>query len=270
MLFSTIMAGNERRRARPLLGTIVRITATGMTDPDAAISDAFAEIAMIHALMSFQSSSSDLGRIAAAKQGEHIVIDTRTRDCLRVALDWAARSEGVFDPVAACCQDACWKDIDLDRDGVQILRPLRVDLSGIAKGYAVDRATAVLAARGVSSAVVEAGGDLRVSGLREETVALQPGWAAQAACITLSDGALASSDPALTKEQTGKPEHLHGQTRQPAPDLFVSVAAPSCMDADALTKIVLADMKIAPPLLKACGATAYLHDGSCWSSIPSS
>jgi thiamine biosynthesis lipoprotein len=43
---------------------------------------------------------------------------------------------------------------------------MRIDLGGIAKGYAVDRGIAILQARGVQHAVVTAGGDTRIIGDR--------------------------------------------------------------------------------------------------------
>jgi thiamine biosynthesis lipoprotein len=46
------------------------------------------------------------------------------------------------------------------RDGV------RIDLGGIAKGYAVDRGIALLEARGIRNALISAGGDTRVIGKR--------------------------------------------------------------------------------------------------------
>lgn len=46
---------------------------------------------------------------------------------------------------------------------------LKIDLGGIAKGYAVDRAIALLQARGITSAIVSAGGDSRILGDRRGT-----------------------------------------------------------------------------------------------------
>ena len=52
---------------------------------------------------------------------------------------------------------------------------MKLDLGGIAKGYAVDEALAVLAAHGVDSALVDGGGDLRVS----EAPPGETGWKIQ-------------------------------------------------------------------------------------------
>ena len=45
---------------------------------------------------------------------------------------------------------------------------MELDLSGLAKGYAVDQAAKVLADQGIQSAIVEAGGDLKVVGTRDD------------------------------------------------------------------------------------------------------
>jgi thiamine biosynthesis lipoprotein len=53
------------------------------------------------------------------------------------------------------------------RSSVQFLQPgVRIDLGGIAKGYAVDSSIAILQAAGVRNALVSAGGDTRVIGRR--------------------------------------------------------------------------------------------------------
>ncbi len=62
-----------------------------------------------------------------------------------------------------------YRYVELDREGrrVRYSRPdVYVDLGGIAKGYAVDRAIMLLKAAGVSQASVSAGGDSRILGDR--------------------------------------------------------------------------------------------------------
>ncbi|WP_147046587.1 FAD:protein FMN transferase [Methylobacterium gnaphalii] len=53
------------------------------------------------------------------------------------------------------------------------VRGLQLDLSGIAKGYVVDRLSALLAASGRPDHLVEIGGELRGSGLKPDG---QPWW----------------------------------------------------------------------------------------------
>jgi thiamine biosynthesis lipoprotein len=62
-----------------------------------------------------------------------------------------------------------WRHMKLDarKTTVFFTRPgMRIDLGGIAKGYAVDRGIALLQARGITHALVSAGGDSRIIGDR--------------------------------------------------------------------------------------------------------
>ncbi len=55
--------------------------------------------------------------------------------------------------------------LDTVQSTIEFLQPdVRIDLGGIAKGYAVDRSIAILQAAGVRNALVSAGGDTRVIG----------------------------------------------------------------------------------------------------------
>jgi thiamine biosynthesis lipoprotein len=63
-----------------------------------------------------------------------------------------------------------WSRVKLDASEGTILMPqpgMALDLGGIAKGYALDRAAKVLQKHGVSSALVNAGGDVLVVGEKE-------------------------------------------------------------------------------------------------------
>ena len=265
------------RRARPLLGTLVDIRVEGLPAADAlrAIEAAFAEIAQIHQLMSFHSQDSDLARLHRAGAGVRVCVDARTREALACALRVADASSGVFDPTIAAAQVAggylppphttrlpdsmaSWRDIEIDGDAVCLHRPLWIDLGGIAKGYAVDRAVAILLAAGARQLVVNAGGDLRVAGARAERVCVRDADGRVAAEVALADGAIASSTSARAGEVA---IHADGVSRHAVRGgATVSVVAPTCMIADALTKVVLARGARADGVLKSFGAQARVHD----------
>lgn len=163
----------------------------------------------------------------------------------------------MFDPVLPG-EGSCWRDLVLDDRRVSVRRRLRLDLSGVAKGFAVDRACDRLREAGAISGLVNAGGDLRVFG-GGETIALSPRHSATPAAVWVEDGALASSDVAGSTDEYGEPQHRDGRTAKAVHFGFVSVAAPLCADADALTKVVLAVGNNAAPLLASRGAVAYAH-----------
>lgn len=233
----------------------------------AAIDGAFREIAHLHARMSFQSPESDLSAIGRLREGESRAIDPSTAACLEAALRLAADSGGAFDPVLPE-NGARWRDLVLDGTSIHVRRPLRLDLSGIAKGFAVDRACDRLREAGVATGVVNAGGDLGLFGGDGETIALRPHDAAPPAAVRVADGALASSDVRGSWAEYDGPRHRDGRTGLPLAGGFVSVAAPLCRDADALTKVVLAMGGSARPLLASRDAIAYVLDPEAgWWSV---
>ena len=129
-------------------------------------------------------------------------------------------------------------------------RGVRIDLGGIAKGYAVDRAVEVLRRCGIGEGVVNAGGDLAVFG--EETIPIavrDPCDPSRlAAVVLLRDQALASSGRTIDPRTRRPVEAIAG----------ASVQAPSCMMADALTKVVGVAGEAALPVLRHYGASATL------------
>jgi thiamine biosynthesis lipoprotein len=266
-------------RARALLGTVVTIRAGGpkFSAAQMAIEIGFAEIARIHGLMSFQSGMSDVARLNRMAHRRAVAVNRRTYAVLSDALRFAAESGGLFDPTVAPQlvesgllrhplgapepdEKASFRDILLGpHNQVRFARPLWIDLSGIAKGYAVDRALNRLVALGAGQIAINAGGDLRVHGPETARVALAapPRADGQIPVIEIADGALASS----AQGPAPASPHIDGVTRKAVPPgRFVSVAAPHCLDADALTKIALADPAAAKPLLARYHAQAFLFE----------
>jgi len=273
---------NHVRRARPWLGTIVdiRIEHADSARAERAIEAAFAEIATVHRLMSFHADDSDLARLRRARAGERLRVNARTHEVLDWSLRIAQVSDGAFDPCVATMQvargalplpksavipdaQASWRDIELlDGERVRLRRPLWIDLGGIAKGYAVDRAIAVLRAHGAMQACVNAGGDLRVCGARAQRIDVRSAGDVVRDAVELADAAFATSTSTGT-------QHLHGASKL-AIDAggTVNVAAPTCIVADALTKVVLAAGKSARAALCAFDAQAWRHDSRRgWQSL---
>ena len=224
------------RRARPLLGTLVEIgVARGTGD---AVTAGFDAIAAVQARLSRFEPASDIGRFHALAAGERTAIDEHTATVLAAAAELQAQSDGLFD-VSIGSAPRGWR---LDGRWLRKDDPaVRLDLGGIGKGYAVDRAVHALQQRGCIAGWVNAGGDLRAFGdidvplvLRDEvTGGVRPFG-------TLGDGAFATS-------------------RLPAYGAHASVAAPLALWADALTKIVAASGDATHPLLARHGARAWLH-----------
>jgi FAD:protein FMN transferase len=143
---------------------------------------------------------------------------------------------------------------------VFLARPMLLDLGGIAKGYAVDRAIHELRSGGCAEGAVNAGGDLRRFGSIAQPIQLRrrDGLVRVA---ELRCGAIATSAPyAVNAERLAQPL---GSIFDPRTHRAwngtgaVMVAAPSCVVADALTKVAALAGPNSGPLLARFGARGY-------------
>lgn len=258
------------RRCRPLLGTFVEIEA----DSAAAIEDAYAAIAEIHRLMSAHELNSDLSRINCFAHLRPVQVRHWTALVLERALFWAKESEGAFDPVRAGKSAfesaylprqpgqpepvaAHWSWLELQGRSVRLLKPGCIDLGGIAKGFAVDKAVEALRGAGAERGTVNAGGDMAAFGFEPCPVQVpDPVTGSPRVEIMLDNEALATS--AMID---GGRAHLPGADRR---WLSSTVRARSAMDADALTKVLLSGSPQAHHCLSLARATAlrFASDGS--------
>ena len=273
----------EIRRARPLLGTLVEIRAAApgaSARLHAAVDAAFAAIALVQNLMSYHESSSELSRLNRAAASQPQQVSVHTYAVLAAALRLARLSDGAFDPCigahletwgylpanAPASGSGTFREVELlEECAVRFRRPVRLDLGGIAKGYAVDLAVQTLAQHGVEEIVVNAGGDLRASGARTHRVCVRhPLVPLAAGCeLELTGAALATSAAYFSRRRLGAQEVsalLDPRNGRPyLNEASVSVRAPDCMSADALTKVVLfAPESVAQRALAACDAQALI------------
>jgi thiamine biosynthesis lipoprotein len=246
------------RRARPLLGTFVEI---GLRQDGAgsaaaaAIDAAFAEIDALQRCLSRFDTASDIARFNSLPTGTSLEPHAATLEVLHAAQALFDESAGLFDISSGTAPDgwAC-------RDGrLHKLHPrTQLDLGGIGKGYAVDRAVQRLVADGAAAGWVNAGGDLRVFGDVELPIALRDeSNGGSRPFAELADGAFATS-----RYGDGARSQLAGAQRAARSGRHttqVSVAAPLCLWADALTKVVALSGDTSHPLLARHGALAWLH-----------
>jgi thiamine biosynthesis lipoprotein len=240
-------------RARPLLGTFVCIRTDG---DEPAIRAAFRAIETVQRLMNVHSGESDLARINRGAHRRAICVHPWTYQVLAIARRISDASGGAFD-VTLGRHGARHTDVDLqDANRVRLRRTARLDLSGIAKGFAVDKAVEALRRHHARQGSVNAGGDLRVFGDEVQDLRVRVPHAPHLTLPLPStrEGAFATSgnyfgstlrDP-RTGSETGVEESI-------------TVGAPSCVVADALTKVVAA----AGPkrgLLRHFNAVAFLVD----------
>jgi len=139
---------------------------------------------------------------------------------------------------------------------------VKIDLGGIAKGFAVDRAVEALRRHGIAEGLVNAGGDLSVFGPRSHVIDIRDPRQPDRPLgrVALRNGALASSagrfDPARSSHVLDSAV-IDPLTAVPARSIIgATVCAPCCVIADALTKVVMNTAEAAGPTLEHCGADA--------------
>lgn len=177
------------------MGSPVELSAWTADESEAvqAFAAAFAEFDRLDGLLSVWKEGSDVLRLNAAAGSHAVSVSPDTLEVLRQAIEASDRTAGKFDVTFGALADV-WK-FDQDQDDriptsaeVAARLPLvdyhaivldqkagtaflhragvRVHLGGIGKGYAVDRAVAILRSRGLRHFMVQAGGDLYVAGHR--------------------------------------------------------------------------------------------------------
>jgi FAD:protein FMN transferase len=262
------LISTNTRRARPLLGTFVEIDVADVDELHAedAIDAAFAAVAEVHRLMSFHEAESDVSRLNRTASSGAVAVHPWTYEVVEMAAEMNRRSAGAFDiGVAPALQQLGQLPLDeesplasatimpmadalelLSDNRVRFTHPsVRIDLGGIAKGFAVDRAIDALRSRGVRSAIVNAGGDLATFGPEARTIHVRdPRSPDKLICrVDVSNQALASTgrrfDP-FSSTAPGQSAVIEPKTRTPTHAVHgATVRAPSCMVADALTKVVM-------------------------------
>lgn len=262
------------RRTVPAMGTLVEV-AVATADPDGAqraVGAALDEVRWVDRTMTRFDPGSDVGRANAATPGRPVHVDEATGRVLEAGLRWARGTDGRFDPCLGGAVEAwgvdrrrepldaaearrwagedLWRSLELDAGPgrnatVRLHRPeAALDLGGIAKGHAVDRAVEALRRRGVRDALVSAGGDLYALGASEDGDPWEVGVRDPAdpsrflRVLRVSDRAVATSgDYEAGFDHGGRRYHhlLDPATGEPrrGPSRTLTVTAPTCLAADA-------------------------------------
>jgi thiamine biosynthesis lipoprotein len=260
--------------SKTLMGTIGEIQVVHDDEKRAyrAIQCAYEELDRLERLLTFFSDDSDIGRVNRMGFARDVEISHETADLIERALHWSRATGGFFEPGLGKVS-AIWDvkhrtepppedqwmrlanrsfsdQIVLRRLGsacrIRLLTPdLKIDLGGIAKGYAADRAKTILSEEGIDQALVRLGGDISTLSGRSES----EGWRIGVKnpenpteiveVLSLHDQAVATSG---SYEQyfvsQGKVYHhlINPKSAMPKRSGFasVSVIGSNCRDTDAL------------------------------------
>ncbi|MEQ1892872.1 MAG: FAD:protein FMN transferase [Planctomycetota bacterium] len=265
--------------ARAAMGTEFRLVfyAPDAASAERAAAAAFTRIEALDAALSDYRAESELACLGRTSDGpcptDWTLISHELALVLAEAEDVARASGGAFDvtvgplvelwrrarrqgelPTAerlATARAAVgWRALELDRTrgAVRLLAPrMRLDLGGIAKGYALDAALAELADQGIERALIDGGGDLLAGapppGVRGWRVAISgldsadPGADRAAAYFELAHAALATSGDLERSFELAGVRYSHILDPRSGLALteqrLVSVLAPNGMSADA-------------------------------------
>jgi thiamine biosynthesis lipoprotein len=180
------------QREEAIMGTrvAVELWSENRSEAERAMEAVIAEMRRTDELMSTYKPESQLSQVNAHAHQRPVPVDPDIIEVIERSFDVSRMSGGAFDityasvgylydfrahqkptdaQIAAALPGVDYRKVQVDRDAhtVRFLREgVRIDLGGIAKGYAVDRAIQHLRDLGIRHAMVNAGGDTRLLGDR--------------------------------------------------------------------------------------------------------
>ncbi len=180
------------REQRSLMGTAwsLEVPLNGHSEDEArrAVTAAYRELDRIEALMSEWRPESPISLVDAAAGHNPVEVPEELRALLERSMDYSRKTEGTFDitwrgmgriwhfddtfrvpnhaEVAQARRTIDYRRIHIDGNNIYLPKGTNIGLGGIAKGYAIDRAAAVLKKAGFPDSLVDGGGDILASGTR--------------------------------------------------------------------------------------------------------
>jgi thiamine biosynthesis lipoprotein len=176
-----------------VMGTFARVVAVA-ADANTAqgcIEAAFAEIEKVDKLMSYHRSSSEISELNRDGFARAVKVSKSTYEVLEKSIEFSKLSNGAFDVTVGPLVDL-WHSaeeanslpddtelqqarskvgydkliLDANETSVRFaVKGMRVDLGGIAKGYAIDKAVEAMRKGGATGGMVVIGGEIRCFGL---------------------------------------------------------------------------------------------------------
>jgi thiamine biosynthesis lipoprotein len=173
-----------------VMGTVVEMrvhAAPSVAVAAGALEAALAELRVVDRLMAVQRAESDVSRVNREGTRHPVLVDARVIEVLEASRRVSRLTGGAFDVTVLPVVQAWgftdgrparpgvgvhpavsgWRHVKVDRERGTVrltADAAAIDLGGIAKGYALDRARALLRARGVRSAYLDLGGEIATLG----------------------------------------------------------------------------------------------------------
>jgi len=175
-----------------VMGTFARlvVVAPSRSTATRGIEAAFRDLQWVEQLMSYHRPDSELARVNAEAYDHPVQVSEPMMVVLRKALEVSQLSEGSFDVTVGPLMDLWkaagqagvqptdaelsqararvgWDKVSLDPNQRTVrfkVQGMKIDLGGIAKGYAVDRSVEILKEQGALGGMVDLGGNIRCFG----------------------------------------------------------------------------------------------------------
>lgn len=179
------------KRAQMHMGTLVSITTVAPTKDiaQASMEAGFHEIKRLEQLLSTWIQASELSQVNAAAGRQPVAVGPEALDLVLHSLEMAGLTEGGFNIAVGPAVEAWsvtdrqripshaelqslkplidWSAVQVDRTAHTIFLPvpgMRIDVGGIGKGYAADRAAEAMKKAGATGGVVALSGDIKTFG----------------------------------------------------------------------------------------------------------
>ena len=162
-MLATQSATNHVKRCKPLLGTYAEVSVSSESDDNTLLDITeyvFSEIQRIENLMSFHNPDSELSYLNREAYRHSCPISKDMEEVLTAALTLSKITNGIYDISIAPTlvrngllpdylpnvddEQANWQDVSIVNRNISFKRKVLLDLGGIAKGYAVDRALCIV------------------------------------------------------------------------------------------------------------------------------
>ena len=187
-------------QTRLFMSTVVRIEVSLSPGDDEnkvrdAINKAFEEIKRIEDVYSVYNPAGEISKINRLRKNEKLQISDGVFSLIHKSIDYSERTSGAFDitvkplvdlwhrakirsevpgedEVKHALDRVGYKNIALDETGRTISfkkEQMAIDMGGVAKGYATDRAIKTLEDAGIDNALVTSGGDMYCLGKKSNT-----------------------------------------------------------------------------------------------------
>ena len=192
LLFPFAVSAEWIGDARPMMGTEVSVYlwSDDSEAGHAALEAVFQEAGRIDRLMSTYKDDSEISKINRLAAISPVIVGDELYALIRRSIEISQLTGGAFDItyesvgqyfdfrerqrpdadiVAAELENIDYRFLELDEKSMTVgfqQSGVRINLGGIAKGYVVERGVQIIAARGISNAIVTAGGDSRLLGDR--------------------------------------------------------------------------------------------------------